>query len=660
MFKKILIANRGEIACRIIRTAHQYGIYCIAVYSTEDAHALHVKLADEAHCIGPAEAHLSYLNQARLIATAFSSGAEAIHPGYGFLSENADFAALCESNGLIFIGAPSQAIRLMGSKIAAKQLMVDAQVPLLPGYHGDDQSEERLAREAQRIGFPVLIKASAGGGGKGMRVVEDAAHFLEALAGCKREAQAAFDNDAVLLEKYLRQPRHIEIQIFADQHGNCVHLFERDCSVQRRHQKVIEEAPAPHLSEELRHQMGMAAIQAAKSVAYVGAGTIEFLFDQGKFYFMEMNTRLQVEHPVTEMISGQDLVAWQLKVAAGDTLPLNQTQLKPLGHAIEVRLYAEDPDQDFLPCTGTITQLVLPELSNQVRLDTGIQVLDHVGIYYDPMLAKLISFGQNRAIACQLLQQALHQTLIGGVKTNLAFLSRLISLDAYQRAVVHTDFIPKHHQALLPTTQILPPEVLLCLCAQELETLLGCDSRDPWSYLIAWRNGGEHWLEWHYEYQGQNFNVKASPVKDHWQIVIDQQAFYLKHWSIQAHRCQLSFSSIETNTTQRTACALMIKDRHEWQLIYQTQRYWVQQQPRFQPQATVAAQDHHLLAPMPGRILAQLCHVDQTVEQGQALLVMEAMKMEYTLRAPRNGNVLRYLCALGDVVSEGDLLVEFM
>jgi 3-methylcrotonyl-CoA carboxylase alpha subunit len=646
MFSKILIANRGEIACRVIRTAHQMGIRCVAIYSTPDAEALHVKLADEAYWVGPAEAKASYLNQTQILAIAKETNVDAIHPGYGFLSENAGFAEACEQQGIVFIGAPSQAIRLMGSKIAAKQLMSKAQVPLLPGYHGDDQDSQNLLQEAQHIGFPVLIKASAGGGGKGMRVVENAGNFLEALTACQREAKNSFGSDAVLLEKYLRNPRHIEMQIFADRHGNGVHLFERDCSIQRRHQKVLEEAPAPRFPDNIRQQMGQAAINAAKSVGYVGAGTVEFLYDEEQFYFMEMNTRLQVEHPVTEMITGQDLVAWQLKVAYGEQLPLTQSQITATGHAIEARIYAEDPAQHFLPSIGTIRELVLPKTSTQVRLDSGVKVQDTISIYYDPMLAKLICYGEDRTIACHFLQQALAQYLVVGVKTNLNFLAKLVETTAFQQGHCTTRFIDDNADLLLADApQELPLPVFIAIAAYELAQLTAKPSQDPWDQYLADK------ISWEYLWQEQSYPITACYENAAWNL-------FLEHQKIEALRWQQCGAYWHITTQNQAFQALLAVDDGHITVLYQNQRYTLQRAPRFGLQNHQHAQENALLAPMPGRIVTHFCETGQTVEKGQALLIMEAMKMEHTIRAPRAGKVVRYLHTVGDVVSGGDLLIE--
>ncbi|HSK40851.1 MAG TPA: acetyl-CoA carboxylase biotin carboxylase subunit, partial [Arenibaculum sp.] len=451
MFSKILIANRGEIACRVIRTARHMGIRTVAVHSEADAGALHVDMADEAWLIGPPPARESYLRIDAILDVARRSGAEAIHPGYGFLSENAAFADACGQAGIVFVGPPADAIRAMGGKSEAKALMEPAGVPLVPGYHGAGQDPELLRREAEAIGFPLLIKASAGGGGKGMRVVAAAGEFDAQLAGARREAASAFGDERVLLEKYLTRPRHVEIQVFADRHGNCVYLFERDCSIQRRHQKVVEEAPAPALPPGTRQRMGEAAVAAARAIGYVGAGTVEFLLDEdGAFYFMEMNTRLQVEHPVTEMITGQDLVEWQFRVAAGEPLPVGQDDLAISGHAIEVRVYAEDPARDFLPQTGRLDHLAFPEPGPHVRIDAGVRAGDRISIHYDPMIAKLIVWDHDRPAAVRRLRAALGATQIAGLNANVGFLSAIAAHPAFLAADLDTRFIERHHADLLP------------------------------------------------------------------------------------------------------------------------------------------------------------------------------------------------------------------
>ena len=494
MFTKLLIANRGEIACRIIHTARRLGIATVAVYSDADRNALHVQLADEAVHIGPAPARESYLVIKRIIDAALSTGAEAIHPGYGFLSENAGFARACADNGICFVGPPTGAIEAMGSKSAAKEIMGAAGVPLVPGYHGADQDPALLQAEADKMGYPVLLKATAGGGGKGMRQVWSADEFDAALAAAQREASASFGDATMLVEKYLTKPRHVEVQVFCDNHGNGIYLAERDCSVQRRHQKVIEEAPAPGMTAELRAAMGSTALQAAQAIDYRGAGTVEFLLDEdGSFYFMEMNTRLQVEHPVTEMITGQDLVEWQLRVAADENLPLSQEQLVLRGHAFEARIYAEDPDNDFLPVTGTLAYLRPPAESPHVRVDTGVQQGDEISVYYDPMIAKLIVWDESRERALQRLATALMDYRIGGTVTNLDFLYNLATAGPFQRAELDTGFIERHgalifHEQEQDLQRELPLAALALLLYRQQQAAPGRSS-DPWS---PW-NSGNAW-----------------------------------------------------------------------------------------------------------------------------------------------------------------------
>ncbi|HEU4531428.1 MAG TPA: acetyl-CoA carboxylase biotin carboxylase subunit, partial [Steroidobacteraceae bacterium] len=465
LFESVLIANRGEIACRVIRTARRLGIRTIAVYSDADAGAMHVRMADEALRIGPAPARESYLDVTAILDAARRSGARAIHPGYGFLSENAQFAAACAQAGFVFVGPPPAAITAMGSKIGAKQLMERAGVPIVPGYHGNAQDDATLSAAAAKVGFPVLIKASAGGGGKGMRIVRSAAELAPALSGARREALKSFGDDSLLIERYLTEPRHIEIQVFADSHGGCIHLNERDCSIQRRHQKIIEEAPAPGMTPERRAAMGEAAIRAARSVGYVGAGTIEFIASGDEFYFMEMNTRLQVEHPVTEMTTGVDLVEWQLRIAAGERLPATQADVAPRGHAMEVRLYAEDPARDFVPSTGVLTHLRWPQVDAQTRIDTGVGAGDEITIHYDPMIAKLIVSGTDRAATLRRLRAALAACEVAGVTTNLALLQAIAAQPQFAAGAVHTGFIAEHEQELFQPIEASTRDRLIALAA---------------------------------------------------------------------------------------------------------------------------------------------------------------------------------------------------
>lgn len=497
MIRKLLIANRGEIACRVIRTARSMGVNTVAVYSDADANALHVQMADEAVHLGPAPARESYLDIEKVIGAAQKTGADAIHPGYGFLSENADFCRACEAAGIIFVGPPTGAIEAMGSKSAAKRIMEEAKVPLVPGYHGANQDSGVIEGHAERIGYPVLLKAAAGGGGKGMRRVDRPQDFMEALEAAKREARNAFNDDIMLVERYVLSPRHVEIQVFCDSHGNGVYLHERDCSVQRRHQKVVEEAPAPGVSPELRARMGEAALRAAKAIGYVGAGTVEFLLDsRGEFYFMEMNTRLQVEHPVTEMITDQDLVQWQLLVAGGEELPLQQQDIPLTGHAMEVRIYAEDPDNDFLPATGTLLRHCPPHQDDSVRVDTGVQSGDEISVHYDPMISKLIVHGSNRREALAKLDRALREYQIAGLTHNIPFLRRVINHSAFAGSAVTTHFIEENEAALLKATHALSPVQLAgiaaCLAAQRTDNCAlrapEADRHSPWHQGDAWRS----------------------------------------------------------------------------------------------------------------------------------------------------------------------------
>ncbi|MFM8467405.1 MAG: acetyl/propionyl/methylcrotonyl-CoA carboxylase subunit alpha [Oxalobacteraceae bacterium] len=657
MFNKILIANRGEIACRVATTARRMGIRTVAVYSEADALARHVAFCDEAIAIGAAPAADSYLQADRIIAAALAAGAQAIHPGYGFLSENADFADACAAAGLVFIGPPASAIRAMGSKSAAKALMDTAGVPLVPGYHGEHQDAAFLQQQAALIGYPVLLKASSGGGGKGMRIVERHEDFAAALASCQREAKNSFGDAHVLIEKYLLRPRHIEIQIFADTHGHCVSLFERDCSVQRRHQKVLEEAPAPGMTAERRTAMGDAAIAAARAVAYVGAGTVEFIAQQdGSFYFMEMNTRLQVEHPVTEMITGTDLVEWQLRVAAGDRLPLLQHELKLHGHAIEARVYAESPEKGFLPSTGRLQHLHLPAAAeftrdDVVRIDAGVREGDAITPYYDPMIAKLIVWGEDRAQALARMSQALAKFEVVGLSTNVAFLGRLITSEPFAAAELDTGLIARHHDDLFPLATPSPLPVLALACA----ALLLSESHasvDPWSQASGWRmNGaltrrlsltdatGECVLSLVYERAGVRLNT-------------DRGNALLSDFSRTGHQLKLSVDG--QPMTANLVCSgdsfHVFHGGQHWSLDWRN------------PMAQAGEQEINggrLTAPMPGKIVALLVQAGAQVDKGTPLLIMEAMKMEHTISAPAQGQVTELLYAVGDQVAEGAQLLSF-
>jgi 3-methylcrotonyl-CoA carboxylase alpha subunit len=662
MFTKILIANRGEIACRVIKTARRMGIRTVAVYSEADANARHVRLADEAVLLGPAAARESYLVADKIIEACKRTGAQAVHPGYGFLSENEEFAEALAANGITFIGPPASAIRAMGSKSEAKKLMGAASVPLTPGYHGDDQTPDLLHKEADGIGYPVLIKAAAGGGGKGMRLVEKSADFPDALASCKREAISSFGDDHVLIEKYITRPRHVEIQVFADTLGNCVYLFERDCSVQRRHQKVLEEAPAPGMPEERRRQMGEAAVAAAKAVGYVGAGTVEFIAMQdGTFYFMEMNTRLQVEHPVTEMITGQDLVEWQLRVAAGQPLPLRQEQLEIRGHALEARIYAEDANKGFLPATGKLIRLAPPAESLNVRVDTGVEEGDEITPFYDPMIAKLIVWDEDRAGALARMRKALADYQVAGLTTNIDFLSRLVACPAFAGADLDTGLIERQKDFLFPAAQAVPRDALLVATVGELLW-------EQHEAKAAAKASGDPWSPWHAR-DGWRMNLSAARTisfkdgealvdvhvryrRDHWEIALAGQSTAARGKKLDGDRF-----AVELDDRRLIASVIAVDDKRT---VFLQGSTWTLL--RDDPLHRVDAGDSHgggLTAPMPGKVVALLAQPGQKVEKGTPLLILEAMKMEHTITAPAAGTLKAFCYAAGEQVADGAALVEF-
>jgi len=676
MLSKLLIANRGEIACRVIRTARRLGLRTVAVHSEADANARHVRMADEALCIGPAAARESYLVIDRIIDAAKRSGAQAIHPGYGFLSENADFAERCAAEGLIFVGPPASAIRAMGSKSAAKSLMEKAGVPLTPGYHGDNQDADFLKAQADAIGYPVLIKASAGGGGKGMRLVERSEDFAAALASCQREAESSFGDDRVLVERYLTRPRHIEIQVFADTLGNGVYLFERDCSVQRRHQKVLEEAPAPGIPEAVRRAMGEAAVAAAKAVGYVGAGTVEFIAEHDiastrRFYFMEMNTRLQVEHPVTEMITGQDLVEWQLRVATGEPLPLRQDQLQIRGHALEARIYAEDAARGFLPSTGRLLHLSPPAESLNVRVDTGVEEGDEITPHYDPMIAKLIvwdgSLENARDAALARMRRALADYRVVGVTTNIDFLSRLVACPAFAGADLDTGLIERSRSFLFPEATAVPKEVLQVAAVGELlyEAHAAREqakaSGDPWSPWHA-RDG------WHLNLQAKRtigfrdgealLEVQVAYGRDHWRLTVHGETVLARGRKLDGDPGGARLA-VELDDRRLVASVIAAGDRRHVFLNGQT---WIIERDdplhRVEAGGSGAGSDG-LTAPMPGKVIALLVPPGTQVEKGAPLLILEAMKMEHTITAPKNGTVSAFCYAVGDQVTDAAVLVEF-
>ncbi len=669
MFKTILIANRGEIACRIAATARKLGIKTIAVFSDADAQAKHVTYCDVAVRIGESPALQSYLKGDAILAVAQQYGAQAIHPGYGFLSENEGFALACTQAGLTFVGPPAAAIAAMGSKSAAKTLMAQAGVPLVPGYHGENQEIAFLRQQADALGYPVLIKASAGGGGKGMRVVESSQDFEAALASCQREARASFGDGRVLIERYLQKPRHIEIQVFADTHGNCVYVFERDCSVQRRHQKVIEEAPAPNMDPKMRRAMGEAAVAAAKAVAYVGAGTVEFIVEpDSRFYFMEMNTRLQVEHPVTEMITGLDLVEWQLRVAAGEPLPLSQEQLQFSGHAIEARIYAENTENGFLPSVGRLRHLQLPEhvafMNGDVRVDSGVRCGDDISPFYDPMIAKLVAWGATREQALARMQQALAETQIVGVHTNVNFLSRLIADASFALADLDTGLIERRREKLLPPPTPSADHVLGCAVAAVLfeESLeRACQTQyqqttvDPWSIQDGWRLNGTYrrrfvWLD------GQTpRQVDLLGRVGDQRLEIDARSHDFC-WSGQRLTSGAYLLELRLGGVRRTATVQRQGERFDV-FVEGMHMMLCLQDPLKQALHKEAGQTGGLTAPMPGKIIAVHVIVGQTVRQGDALLVMEAMKMEHAVIAPVDGVVKEIFYGVGEQVSEGVALI---
>ena len=635
-FRKILIANRGEIACRVMRTAKRLGIRTVAVYSDADRHARHVKLADEARHIGPPPAAESYLSIDAIVSAAKASGAEAIHPGYGFLSENDDFATACQRAGVVFVGPSPEAIAAMGDKAAAKRLMEKAGVPLVPGYHGEKQDAAFLEKEADRIGYPVLIKPSAGGGGKGMRVVEDRKSFATALEGARREAQAAFGDDRVLIERYLQRPRHIEMQVFGDSHGNVVHLFERDCSVQRRHQKVIEEAPAPHFQK--RSEMGSAAVAAARAIKYTGAGTVEFIAEQdGRFYFMEMNTRLQVEHPVTEMVTGLDLVELQLRVAAGERLPFKQEALQIKGHAIEARIYAEDPEREFLPSTGRLVHVAFPD---NARIDTGVATGDEISAWYDPMIAKLIVHGDTRDDALARLGAALRETRIAGVATNVEFLRRVCESPAFARAELDTGLIERNRAQLFAPRVPVPAGVLAAAAVAELayeeETARqraahSGDPHSPWHPVDGWRLNAESHHDFVFSAGGDEHRVRVAFLEAGRRLEVDGR--------------EAAPAKAET-----------VRDGRTWHVFHDGLRWSLalkQELAEVDADATGS-----LAAPMPGRVIKLLVDAGAQVKKGQPLLILEAMKMEHTITAPADGTVKEIHYAAGEQVLEGAELIR--
>lgn len=668
MFGRLLIANRGEIACRIIQTAQKFHIHCIAIYSEPDKQARHVQMADSAYALGGVTSSESYLRIDKVLAIAKLARADAIHPGYGFLSENADFAGTCLTSNITFIGPPANAILQMGNKSIAKAIMAKAEVPLIPGYHGDNQQDEIFIKEAAHIGYPILLKAAAGGGGKGMRIVQAEDELAFALAATRREAQASFGNDMLLLEKYLAHPRHIEVQIFADTHGNVVHLLERDCSIQRRHQKIIEEAPAPGLSEALRHRLRQAAIRAATAVSYVGAGTVEFLVADNECYFMEMNTRLQVEHPVTEMVTQLDLVAWQLQIANGAKLPLSQAEITAHGHAMEARLYAEDPAQDFLPSCGQLQHLRWPIISKNIRVDTGVQQGDIISPYYDPMLAKIIGWGENRAAAIQNLATALSQLQLVGVTSNRDFLRAVLAEPALKEAKLSTAFLTDYPSQtspeFLPESPDFPWAVLWLAtmyysnCQKITQQIKGQpipEVYSPWTTLTGFRLNQAATQLIHLSFNQQAFEVTIhSEGQDIFRLQTQQKEALVSQLLVSESEIRIEYQGQQlTGTPVCYDNKLFLFAQGECYCFLQHQLC---------DNFTLAEVDetHALVAPLPGLVAAVLVQPEQKVAAKTPLIIIEAMKMEHTIRAPKAGFVKQLYYKTGERVQAGAELVEFI
>lgn len=669
-FSKILIANRGEIACRVIRTAQRLGLQSVAVFSDADRDSLHVRMADEAIHIGPPAALQSYLRKDKIIDAAKKTNAQAIHPGYGFLSENYEFCTMCKENNLIFIGPPPNAIRDMGIKNLSKIIMHDANVPVIFGYHGDDQSEEKLFNEAKKIGFPIMIKAVRGGGGKGMRIALNEGEFMDKLNEAKSESRKSFNDDAVLLEKFIQRPRHVEVQVFGDMHQNYVYLFERDCSVQRRHQKIIEEAPAPGLDWSTRKKLGEAAVKAARAVNYVGAGTVEFIMDENhEFYFMEMNTRLQVEHPITEMITGTDLVEWQIKVAQGEVLPLKQDQIKLNGHAFEARIYAEEPENEFMPGSGRLTYLRTPPTGDdgKIRVETGVVEGDEVSVHYDPMIAKLVAWSTNRTSALQKLRNALQQYYIGGLKTNIPFLMTLCDNRQFQLGNVHTDFIKENKEALFHAHQITPTMAVAaaaaCIYSQQQAKLTTNSNAAP-SFFTTANNAFR-----------PNFTQLESLT-----LTYDKKNYQFQIERINSSKLNITYENktypVEIRPTDNELVLLI--DGHQFRCrthidgdtctfysnISRASFDFKLQSPSFLAQLSLtghggAGASSDPIAPMPGIIDKILVQEGTQVTQGQPLLVMTAMKMEHVIKASKTGTIGKVNAAVGKVVKKGDVLLTF-
>ncbi|XP_067898435.1 methylcrotonoyl-CoA carboxylase subunit alpha, mitochondrial isoform X1 [Heterodontus francisci] len=666
--EKVLIANRGEIACRVMRTTKKMGVRSVAVYSEADKNSMHVTMADEAYHIGPAASQQSYLNMEKIIQVAKTAAAQAIHPGYGFLSENTEFAEWCKKEGIIFIGPPSSAIRDMGIKSTSKAIMSAAGVPIVEGYHGDEQSDQQLMEEASRIGYPVMIKAVRGGGGKGMRIAQTKADFLEQLESARREARKSFNDDVMLIEKFVDNPRHVEVQVFGDQYGNAVYLFERDCSVQRRHQKIIEEAPGPGISPEVRRRLGEAAVQAAKAVNYVGAGTVEFIMDsQHNFYFMEMNTRLQVEHPVTEMITGTDLVEWQLRVAAGEKLPMTQEELSVKGHAFEARIYAEDPSNNFMPGAGPLLHLSTPVPDAFTRIETGVKQGDEVSVHYDPMIAKLVVWGDDRTVALNKLKYCLRQYNIVGLNTNIDFLLNLAAHPEFEAGNVHTDFIPQHYEGLFPAKEATGKDVL---CQAALALILHeriqtnafkALSHDPFS---PFANSSGRRLNILYSrnlalLDGQNkVNIDITYNYDGtYSIKIDGQVFHVFGELNTEGDATLLKCSVNGMVSKPK---LVITDNSIHLFSMEGAVQVNSPVPKYLVGIDASGSGGGAVAPMTGTIEKVFIKEGDHVKAGDSLMVMIAMKMEHTIKAPKAGVIEKVLYKEGSQANRHAALVKFV
>jgi 3-methylcrotonyl-CoA carboxylase alpha subunit len=660
MFHTILIANRGEIACRIVRTCRRLGVRAVAVYSDADAQAQHVKLADTAIHIGGSRPAESYLLGERIIQAALDTGAQAIHPGFGFLSENADFADAVERAGLVFIGPRAASMRKMGSKAGAKALMRAANVPVVPGYEGAEQGNEHLFNKAQEVGFPLMIKAAHGGGGKGMRIVRTAAEFMDNLASCQREAKNAFGKDRVLLERYIETPRHIELQIFGDTHGQVFHLNERECSVQRRYQKILEESPSPFLTPALRTQMGAAAIQAGHAIDYVGAGTVEFIVSaSGDFYFMEINTRLQVEHPVTEACLGLDLVEWQLRVAFGARLPWHQERMISHGHAIEVRIYAEDPESGFLPATGKLSTLRFPQSS--ARVDSGVAEGDVVSVFYDPMIAKLIVHAPDRLQAVAALKTALRDTDIGGIKSNIDFLEVLIRHADFMAAKIDTGYLDRALSDIYTPATLLPNDVLAAASALTLlenHTPNAADPHSPWQLGDAWRIGHAGKRVLAFDYRGTRVETHAHGNAAGFELSVGAQVLNVSDARLGDSATLSNVAMLTLKIDGRSLGVRVAKLGHGLSIHDGERRYLLSPQPAFAYVPTLAAKADAVRAPMPGRIVSVRTQVGSEVTEGAELLVMEAMKMELSLKAPRAGRVAELRASVGEFVEADAILAR--